>query len=112
MEKATANKEALPPDVFFQTLYIPSVKESSMIRTVNLIEVEDWRAPIMSYLRGHYEPETKEENKRIQQRLRSYHLQGHQLYKIGIVAPLSKCISQKEESVGDIPSGTHKEGER
>jgi hypothetical protein len=45
----------MPPDVFFEIIKEPSIKEPKP-RNVGNIESHDWRAEIMAYLRGHYEP--------------------------------------------------------
>jgi hypothetical protein len=65
--KAAARNTALPTDVFFQ------VVPDALIRTVepeprviNLIEGEDWRAPIMAYLYHYYELDNAIEHIRMQ----------------------------------------------
>ena len=55
LAKATARKEVLPPDMFYDKITKPSTKQSKE-RQVNTILSEDWRSPIMAYLRGHFEP--------------------------------------------------------
>jgi hypothetical protein len=56
--KAVARKAVLPPDVFFQVIMDPSVKiVKPEPRMVNVVQGEDWRAPIMAYLHHHYEPD-------------------------------------------------------
>jgi hypothetical protein len=48
----------LPPDVFFQVIEDPSIKTvEPEPRMVNVVQGEDWRAPIMAYLRHNYEPD-------------------------------------------------------
>jgi hypothetical protein len=60
LAKGTTRKTRLPHDVFFQTLEDSSVKiVNTEPRTVNVIQGEDWRAPIMAYLHHHYEPDSK-----------------------------------------------------
>jgi hypothetical protein len=66
-------------------------------REVHIIQSEDRRAPIMAYLRGHYEPENEVNSIRMKQRTRNYKIINNQLYKQGICAPLLKCISVEEE---------------
>jgi hypothetical protein len=44
----------------------PSIKDSKP-KTVNIVETRDWRAEIMAYLRGHYEPQDELEQKRLRQ---------------------------------------------
>jgi hypothetical protein len=62
LTKATRNKAVLPPDVFFHVIEDPSVKTvESELRMVNIIQGEDWRAPIMAYLCHHYEPDNNTE---------------------------------------------------
>jgi hypothetical protein len=56
LSKAVTNISALQLDVFFQTIKNPSIKTvEPEPRMVNIIEGEDWRAPIMAYLHHHYE---------------------------------------------------------
>jgi hypothetical protein len=65
-------------------------------REVHIIQSEDWRAPIMAYLRGHYEPENEVNDIRMKQRIRNYKIINNQLYKQGICALIVKCISVEE----------------
>jgi ribonuclease HI len=55
LAKAAARNQELPPDVFFEIIREPSMEESKL-KIVNVVETPDWRAEIMAYLRGHYEP--------------------------------------------------------
>jgi hypothetical protein len=71
--KAAARKAALISDVFFQTIKDPFVKTVDLKpKMVNIIEGEDWRAPIMAYLHHHYESENNIELLRMQQRAKAY----------------------------------------
>jgi hypothetical protein len=58
----------MPADIFFQVLEDASFKivlpEPQLI---NIIEGEDWRAPIMTYLCHYYEPDNSNDKIRIQQ---------------------------------------------
>jgi ribonuclease HI len=59
LAKATAHNILMPADVFFQVLEDASVKTAvSKPRLINIIEGEDWRAPIMAYLLHYYEPDS------------------------------------------------------
>jgi hypothetical protein len=50
----------MPVDVFFQVLEDASVKTiPPEPRVINIIEGEDWRAPIMAYLHHYYKPDNK-----------------------------------------------------
>jgi hypothetical protein len=65
-------------------------------REIHIIQSEDWRAPIMAYLRGHYEPDSEVNDTRMKQRTRNYKIINNQLYEQGICAPLLKYISVEE----------------
>ena len=95
--KATAQNTSLPQDVFFQVLTHASIKAKQEVpREVHIIQSEDWRAPIMAYLREHYEPEDEVNEVRMKHRARNYKIINNQLYKQGICEPLLKCISAEE----------------
>jgi ribonuclease HI len=55
LAKAAARNQEMPLDVFFEIIKEPSIKETKL-KIVNVVETPDWRAEIMAYLRGHYEP--------------------------------------------------------
>jgi hypothetical protein len=66
--KAATRNTPMPVDVFFQVLEDASVKTVlPEPRVINIIEGEDWRPPIMAYLRHYYEPDSKNEQIRMQQ---------------------------------------------
>ena len=95
--KAIAQNTSLPQDVFFQVLTHASIKAKQEVpREVHIIQSKDWRAPIMSYLRGHYEPEDEVNEVRMKHRIRNYKIINNQLYKQGICEPLLKCISAED----------------
>jgi hypothetical protein len=57
LAKKAARGEAMPPDVFFEVLTATSTKpDKQPLSTINAIASLDWRAPIIAFLRGHYEP--------------------------------------------------------
>jgi ribonuclease HI len=98
LAKAAAQNSSIPQDVFYQILKQASIKAvQATPREVHIIQSKDWRASIMAYLRGHYEPENEVNNIRMKQRIRNYKIINNQLYKQGICAPLLKCISVEEE---------------
>ena len=69
LAKAAAQGITLPSDVFYKVISQPSVEVNIKApKLINAIHSEEWRAPIMAYLKGYHEPETKEEEKRMQQR--------------------------------------------
>jgi hypothetical protein len=71
LSKAAARNQEMLPDVFFEIIKEPSIKET-MPKIMNVVETPDWRAEIMAYLRGHYEPQDGLEEKRLKQRARGY----------------------------------------
>jgi hypothetical protein len=106
--KAAARKQQLPPDVFFEEISTPSTRAKKESR-INAIFSEDWRAPIMAYLWGHYEPSDKAEEKRLSQRARGYVISQDELYKSGVVTPWLKCIpvAQGVELLNEIHSSIY-----
>jgi hypothetical protein len=59
LAKAAAEKVVLPLDVFFQDVEDPSVKTvEPEPRMKNVAQGEDWQAPIMAYLRHHYQADS------------------------------------------------------
>jgi ribonuclease HI len=68
--KAATQKQEIPLDVFFKIIKEPSIKDPKP-KTVNNIETYDWRAEIIAYLKGHYEPQDELEEKRLRQRARA-----------------------------------------
>jgi hypothetical protein len=98
----------LPPDVFFQVVKDPSVKTVEPgPRMVNIIQGEDWRAPIMAYLHHHYEPDNSTELIRMQQRAKAYQVIGDELFKTSVKGSLLHCLSKDEgrELLAQIHSG-------
>jgi hypothetical protein len=106
LTKAAARNQELPPDVFFEIIREPSIKDSRP-KIVNAVETPDWRAEIMAYLRGHYEPQDELEEKRLKQRARSYTVVNEELYKSGVTEPWLRCITSEKalELLKEIHSG-------
>jgi hypothetical protein len=95
--KAAAHNTPLPVDVFLQIISDVSIKMIELERRIiNVIQGEDWRAPIMTYLHHYYEPDTTVEQIRMQQRARAYQIVGNDLYKVSVSGPLLHCISKEE----------------
>jgi hypothetical protein len=62
----------MPPNVFYHVLENASVKTLlSVPKLINIINGEDWRAPIMAYLRHYYEIDSTTEKIRMQQRAKA-----------------------------------------
>jgi hypothetical protein len=59
MERFFKGFTVLPLDVFFQDVEDPSVKTvEPEPRMKNVAQGEDWQAPIMAYLRHHYQADS------------------------------------------------------
>jgi hypothetical protein len=87
----------LPPDVFVQVIEDSFVKTvEPKPRMVNVMQGEDWLAPIMAYLHHHYEPDSSTELTRMQQRAKAYKIIRDELYKVLITSPLCRCLSRDE----------------
>jgi hypothetical protein len=61
-----------------------------------VVETPDWRAKVMAYLRGHYEPQGELEEKRLKQRARGYAVVNGELYKSGVTEPWLRCITSEK----------------
>ena len=66
----------------------------------------------MAYLKRYHEPETKEEEKRMQQRTRGYRIINDELYKASVTTPLLKCVASSEgkellEEIHEGSCGSH-----
>jgi hypothetical protein len=96
----------MPPDVFFEIIKEPSIKES-WPKIINVVETPDWRAKIMAYLRGHYEPQDELQEKRLKQGARGYAVVNGELYKSGVTEPWLRCITSEKglELLKEIHSG-------
>jgi hypothetical protein len=82
---------------FFQVIEDASVKTVlSKPRLINIIEGEDWRAPIMTYLHHYYEQDSANEQIRMQERARAYQIIGNNLYKASVLGPLLWCLRKAE----------------
>jgi hypothetical protein len=58
LAKAIARNASMPADVFFQVIEDALFKTVlPELRLISIIEVEEWRAPIMAYLHNYYEPD-------------------------------------------------------
>jgi hypothetical protein len=63
---------------------------------VNVMQGEDWRAPIIAYLYHNYEPNNNTELTRMQQRAKAYQIIGDELYKTSVTWPFLHCLSRYE----------------
>jgi hypothetical protein len=99
----------LSADVFLQVISDASNKPvESEPKTINLIQGEDWRAPIMAYLHHYYKLDSTIEHTRMQQRAGSYQIVDNDLYKTSISGPLLRYVRKAEgqEILLEIHAGT------
>jgi hypothetical protein len=97
LAKAVARNAVIPLDVFFQVIEYLSIETvEPEPRMVNIIQGGDWRAPIMTYLQNHYEPDNNAELIKTQQRVKAYQIIGEELYKTPVTGPLLCCMSKDE----------------
>jgi hypothetical protein len=83
--KAAACNTPLPAGVFFQVISDTSIKAvQALPKVINLIEGEEWRAPIMAYLTHYYELDSATEHTRMRQRARAYQIIDNDLYKTSV----------------------------
>jgi hypothetical protein len=108
LAKAATRNQEMPPDVFFEIIpqEEPSMKEEKA-KIIGVVETPDWRAEIMAYLRGHYEPQDELQEKRLKQRVRGYAVVNGELYKSGVTEPWLRCITSEKglELLKEIHSG-------
>jgi hypothetical protein len=81
--------------VFFEIIKESSINESKP-KIVSIVETPDWRAEIMAYLRGHYEPLDEFEEKRMKQRARGNAVINEELYKSRDTEPWLRRITSKK----------------
>jgi hypothetical protein len=108
LANAAARNTLMPVDVFFHVLQDASVKTIlSEPRVINIIKGEDWRALIMAYLHHYYEPDSKNEQFRMQQRVKDYQIVSNELYKTFISGPLLWCLSNAKgkEALMEVHAG-------
>jgi hypothetical protein len=106
LAKAAARNTPMPPDVFYQVLEDASVKTPlPESRLINIIEWEDWRAPIIAYLHHYYELDNTAEKIRMQQRAKAYQIVNNNLYKTSVLGPLMRCLNKAKGQ--DILSEVH-----
>jgi hypothetical protein len=106
LAKAAARNQEMPPDVLFEIIKEPSIKEEKA-KIVSVVETPDWRVEIIAYLRGHYEPQGESEEKRFKQRARGYAVVNGELYNSGVTEPWLRCITSEKgiELLKEIHSG-------
>jgi hypothetical protein len=97
LSKVVAHNMPMSMDVFFLVLEDASIKTiESEPMLINIIEGEDWRAPLIAYLRHYYEPDITNKHIRLQQRVKAYQIINNELYKTFVSRPILRCLSKVE----------------
>jgi hypothetical protein len=106
LAKVADRNHAMPPNMFFEIIKEPSIQESKP-KILNIVETRYWRAEIMTYLRGHYEPQDELEEKRLKQRARGYAVVDKELCKSEVTEPWLRYITSEKgvELLKEIHSG-------
>jgi hypothetical protein len=90
-----ARSTPLPADGFFHMISDASMKTvEPKPRVINLIQGEDWRAPIMVFLHHYYEPDGATKHTKMQQRATAYQIVDIDLYRTSISGPLLHYVSK------------------
>jgi hypothetical protein len=86
----------VPPGVFVQEILHPSISldQTEECNTLSQPEPdsEDWRGPIIKYIKNEEEPDDKNAAERIARQSAHYTLIGETLYRRGASGVLMKCI--------------------
>ena len=96
MEADASAKEAStnqPMDEFDEVQYIPSIDIPEVLQVQN---VGNWMAPIISYLKDGTLPEWKDEVRKLRVWSARYVLLNDALYKRGFSQPYLRCLSPNE----------------
>ncbi|XP_072147936.1 uncharacterized protein [Setaria viridis] len=67
LAKAAAQNEPIPPNTLYEVIKTPSTKEPTL-KYANVTQHFNWRAKIMAYMRGHFEPCDEVELTRLKQK--------------------------------------------
>jgi hypothetical protein len=111
LAKAAAQNQPLPPDVYFlnqqNSLKKRAEGENGECHRTMSLESPNHGAPIMAYLRDHFEPSDELELHRLKQRARGCSIVGGELYKSRVSKPWLRCITseKRKELLKEIHSG-------
>jgi hypothetical protein len=97
LSKLGSSRAQVPPGVFVQEvsrLSIPS-DQAEECNALSQLESDsnDWREPIIRYIKNEEEPDDKATTERIARQSAHYTLIGDTLYRRGATGVLMKCIS-------------------
>ena len=96
LSKLGSSRTQVPPGVFVQEVLRPSISADRAEECNTLSQPEpnpdDWREPIIRYIRNEEEPDDKNTAERIARQSAHYTLIGDALYRRGASGVLMKCI--------------------
>jgi ribonuclease HI/transposase InsO family protein len=96
LSKLGSSRTQVPPGVFVQEILHPSISLDRVEECNALSQLEsnsdDWREPIIRYIKNEEEPDDKNAAERIARQLTHYTLIGETLYRRGASGVLMKCI--------------------
>jgi hypothetical protein len=96
LSKLGSSQTQVPPGVFVQEVLHPSISLDRVEECNTLSQPEsdsnDWREPIIRYIKNEEEPDDKNAAKRIVRQSAHYTLIGETLYRKGASGVLMKCI--------------------
>jgi ribonuclease HI len=96
LSKLGSSQTQVPPGVFLQEVLHPSISLDQVEECNTLSQPEsdsdDWREPIIRYIKNEEEPDDKNVAERIARQSAHYTLIGETLYRRGASGVLMKCI--------------------
>jgi hypothetical protein len=96
LSKLGSSQTQVPPGVFVQEILHPSISldQAEECNTLSQPELDsdDWRGPIIKYIKNEEEPDDKNAAERIARQSAHYTLIGETLYRRGASGVLMKCI--------------------
>jgi ribonuclease HI len=96
LSKLGSSRTQVPPRVFVQEVLRPSISldraEECNILSQPESDSDDWREPIIRYIKNDEEPDDKNAEERIARQSAHYTLIGETLYRRGATGVLMKCI--------------------
>jgi hypothetical protein len=97
LSKLGSSRAQAPPGVFVQEVSRPSISSDQAEECNTLSQPEsdpnDWRGPIIRYIRNEEKPDDKAAAERIAKQSAHYTLIGGALYRRGATGVLMKCVS-------------------
>jgi ribonuclease HI len=113
LSKLGSSQTQVPPGVFLQEVLHPSISLDQVEECNTLSQPEsdsdDWREPIIRYIKNEEEPDDKNVAERIARQSAHYTLIGETLYRRGASGVLMKCIlsTTGKQLLEDVHAGQY-----